>query len=75
MGSAISAFRNAAKDVAAADDHCNLYAQSVDGLYLFGYSVRHVHVNAVALLAHQRLARQLEQDSPEGRSVSVCDFC
>src|ERR1051325_898985 len=56
------ALRDAAEDVAAADDDRDLDAQVVDGLYLFGYSARHAHVHAVALRAHQRLARSLQQN-------------
>ena len=68
------ALRDAAEDVAAADDDSDLDAQVAHVPYLLGDGASHQHVNAVILRAHQRLARSLQEYAPEdGRSF--CRLC
>src|SRR5262249_30894770 len=53
----------AAKDVAAADHHADLHAGA---LYLECFAckaIKHLRVDAVVSLAHQGLARELQQDA------------
>ena len=57
----------AAEDVAAADDDRDLHAQAHDLADLERDALEHLRVDAVVLLAQQRLARQLEQDAPQPR--------
>jgi hypothetical protein len=49
-----------AKDVAAADHHADLDAEVVDRLHLAGDALDGGRVQAEALVAHQRLARDLQ---------------
>ena len=55
--------RHAAEDVAAADHDGDLHAQPHDLADLGDDAVDHLAVDAVGVFAHQRLARQLEQDA------------
>ena len=51
---AAGAFREAAKNVATTDDHCEFHSEIVDLLDFFGYRVSDFYVDAEGLLAHQR---------------------
>jgi hypothetical protein len=61
------ALRDAAEDVAAADDDRHLDAEVAHRANLPSDGARHLHVHAVVLRAHQRLARRLQQNPFEGR--------
>ena len=52
----------AAIDVAAADHEAKLDAEAGGLAHVAGDAVQHVHVDAVAVLAHQGLAGQLDED-------------
>jgi hypothetical protein len=52
-----------AEDVAAADDHANLDPQVVDRLHLLRDALHRGRVQAIALIAHQRLARDFQKDA------------
>ena len=63
---AVEAFLTAAKsaeDVATADDDTNLYAHLTDFLNLSGIVAEAFCVDAVTLIAHQTLTRELQEDS------------
>ena len=62
---ALAGSREAAEDVAAADDDTYLYAHVVDFLNLGCIFAQALLVDAVALLAHEALATELEEDSVE----------
>src|SRR3954466_1050658 len=64
--------RDAAVDVARAEHDRDLDAAVVDALDLLGDLAQALEVGAVLEVAHERLARQLEQDAPEygGRRVA-----
>ena len=55
--------RHAAEDVAAADHQADLHAHVVHGLDLLGDHADHLGVEAIFPLAHQPLARELQQDA------------
>jgi hypothetical protein len=59
--------RHATEDVAAADDHRRFDAEPHHLRDLGHDAVDHLAVDAVRILAHQRLAGQLEQDAPVRR--------
>ena len=55
----------AAEDVAAADHDRDLHPQAHDLAHLERDALEHLRVDAVVLLAHERFARQLEQDAAQ----------
>ena len=65
--------RHAAKDVAAADDDRDLHAKAHHFGDLGDNAIDRLALDAVAVAAHQRLAGQLEQDSPIRRRRRRCD--
>ena len=66
---AARAFRDAAKNVAAADNHGNFDSQIMHLLDLLGHHPRHVNVDTECLFADQRFAGNLQKDAPKGRGL------
>jgi hypothetical protein len=54
---------NTAEDVSAANDYGNLDAILPSWTYVFCYALQYGRIDTVVLRAHERFARQLEQDS------------
>ena len=57
----LRAGREAAKEVAAADDHGGLHAELLDLADIGGDAARHSWIDSILLLAHEGFARELEE--------------
>ena len=63
--------RQAAEDVAAADDDADLDAEGVDLADLAGDECAERRIDAVRAVAEERLAGQLEQDAPVAQRPAI----
>ena len=63
-----------AEDVAAADDDAYLHTHLVYLLDLAGIVTQSLRVDTIILIAHQALARELEEDSLKSCHSLICIF-